>query len=304
MTRRRTSQGCVPGLSSISPNGCVSAPIVALTTGITWGHRKIERKLTIKVLATLENMFLGQGLVWQQVWRHLERLGQAGAPDARSSSSYTSPGSLHDSTVRLRDSLTAVSRGQNGDACAAASAFDPSRPSKRRRVGAEVELNHHTTLPKDEHGLPPKDLVDTLVEIYFERIHPWIPMLHVRKFRQHLLDPVGRSEMSTVLHAITSLCVRFSDDPCLGDPAEKEALAKKSRETVILRSMESFSVKNLQALIICAFDIVSPTIPITTPRLKHREFSDLMIPFRSGLAEDPLPGLSSAVWREQLSSYS
>lgn len=151
----------------------------------------------------------------------------------------------------------AIGRDQNGDTYPAASVFDPFRPSKRRRTDAEAELNPHATLLKDQHGLPPRDLVDSLVEIYFERIHPWIPMLHVRKFRQRLLDPAGRSDMSTVLHAIVSLCVRFSDDPRLGAPRMKEELAKKSREAVILRSMESFSVKNLQALIICAFDIVS-----------------------------------------------
>lgn len=209
-------------------------------------------------------MFLGQGLVWQQVWRHLEGLGRENPTDTLLSPSCASPRSIQDSTARLRDSLVAIGGGQNGDDYPAAPVFDPSRHPKRRRTDVEAEVGHHAPLPKDQQGLPPKDLVDSLVEIYFERIHPWIPMLHVRKFRQQLLDPAGRLEMSTVLHAITSLCVRFSDDPRLGGPALKEELAKKNRETVILRSMESFSVKNLQALIVCAFDIVSSIWAILT----------------------------------------
>ncbi|KAI1762232.1 fungal-specific transcription factor domain-containing protein [Hypoxylon sp. FL1150] len=106
----------------------------------------------------------------------------------------------------------------------------------------------------DEAGLPPKDLVDALVEIYFANIHPWIPMLHVRDFRQRMANGRERSRLTTIFHAIVSLCARFSNDVRLGGAEKKAQDAKKSKQTVLLRSMESFSVENLQALIICAFD--------------------------------------------------
>jgi hypothetical protein len=100
-------------------------------------------------------------------------------------------------------------------------------------------------------------LVDSLVEIYFEQIHPWIPMLHVRQFRAMLADPAQRSRLSTILHAITSLCIRFVHDKSLdAAPSLRAEYATRSRQHVILASMESFSVENLQALIICAFDTI------------------------------------------------
>lgn len=61
--------------------------------------------------------------------------------------------------------------------------------------------------------LPPDDLIDALVEIYFARIHPWIPMLHVREFRERMATPSKRQRLGTMFHAIVSLCVRFSHDP-------------------------------------------------------------------------------------------
>lgn len=210
-------------------------------------------------------MFLGQGLVWQQVWRHLETLGQRNSSGLPSSIATTPPGSLQENTSRLRDSLIAIGGGDKSEP--AAGVFGPTRSTKRRRVDHEADgakVAHSagdeegtTNSHKESQNFPPDCIVDSLVEIYFERIHPWIPMLHVRKFRQQLADPLRRPELSTILHAITSVCARFSDDPSLGNPASRDDIVRKSRETVILRSMESFSVKNLQALIICAFDTVS-----------------------------------------------
>jgi hypothetical protein len=100
-------------------------------------------------------------------------------------------------------------------------------------------------------------LIDGLVEIYFQQIHPWIPMLHVRQFRAMLADPAQRGKLDTILHAITSLCIRFAHDPSLdAQPGLRAQYASQSRQHVILASMESFSVENLQALIICAFDTI------------------------------------------------
>ncbi|KAL1906420.1 hypothetical protein Sste5344_007748 [Sporothrix stenoceras] len=85
-------------------------------------------------------------------------------------------------------------------------------------------------------------------------------MLHEHQFRQKLAspDPKQRQRLVNILYAITSLCIRFSDDVRLGaSPESRTHLAKTCRDTVILQSMQSFSVENLQALIICAFDTIS-----------------------------------------------
>jgi hypothetical protein len=95
-----------------------------------------------------------------------------------------------------------------------------------------------------------------MVEIYFARIQPWIPILHVCRFQENMKIPRERQKMKNIFHAIVSLCARFSDDPRLADYETRSKLVKQCRQAVILDSMESFSVESLQALIICAFDTV------------------------------------------------
>ncbi|PQE19847.1 C6 transcription factor protein [Rutstroemia sp. NJR-2017a BVV2] len=146
----------------------------------------VVENLTQRV-ATLENMFLGQGVLWQQVFNCLNTV-------------------------------------QNG-----------------------TSINE--ILLQD-------DLIDALVEVYFTNIHPWIPILHVRQFRERMKDPAQRKKLETIFHAIVSLCARFSNDPRLGNAEVRARYSKRSRNAVILQSMESFSVENLQALVICAFDTI------------------------------------------------
>ncbi|ORY66049.1 fungal-specific transcription factor domain-containing protein [Pseudomassariella vexata] len=206
--------------------------------------------LSQRVVA-LEQMFLGQGLLWQQMWQ----TQQAAATNGRTEEPNpvtTINDELQGSIARLRGSLAATSNRESG----------PSFESDNRRHGRDPPRSRETRdqafniSALDETVLPPDDLVDALVDIYFANVHPWIPMLHVRQFRERMANPTERQTLSTIFYAIISLCVRFSDDQRLGDADQKTRYAKRSRQLVILRSMESFSVENLQALTICAFDLI------------------------------------------------
>jgi hypothetical protein len=181
-------------------------------------------------------MFLGQGLLWQQVWNCISTIqAQSSSAEKVAAGDGTSGETLKESTSRLKATLSNLSMGD----------FDPSdigpiSPLKRRRTSeTEPEQRHLLQRQKFKEDvddeLPPDDLIDDLVEIYFKSIHSWIPVLHVR----------------------VSVCVRFSNDPRLSSAEVRTRYSKRSRQTVILQSMESFSVENLQALVICAFDIVS-----------------------------------------------
>lgn len=189
-------------------------------------------------------MFLGQGVLWQQVWKSLNPDSDS---DSGCSPSSHNPTSMHDQVTGLKQTLAKLASAQDVP------------PSTRRPVPSS---NHAAGSPpvvvhSDDVGLPPDDLVDSLTGIYFETVHPWIPMLHVRQFRADLANPSQRRRMTTILHAIVSLCIRFSRDPRLEEnPELRTTYASRSRQAVILQSMESFSVENLQALIICAFDTI------------------------------------------------
>lgn len=191
--------------------------------------------------------------------------GGSNSSDDQRSPGLTSSTTLQESAAQLRQTLAAIGGGGDssegggggiGSDPAVTSVFNPStRSPKRRRIDTDdVEMDRFQ--PPSCGALPPDDLVDSLVDIYFERIHPWIPMLHVTRFRRDMSDPNWRQTNYSILHAMVSLCARFSNDARLADPEVCSKISKKSREIVILQSMESFSVVNLQALVICAFETV------------------------------------------------
>ncbi|KAH0526015.1 hypothetical protein TsFJ059_009398 [Trichoderma semiorbis] len=195
-------------------------------------------------IASLEQMFLGQSILWNQLFGGLNS-PTSGSVENTSTDGFTQE-NLEQSIAQLRNRL--ASTVQNKQQPAVQDSDGPSQLPK--------SLSSSAPGATSEARLPPDDLMDALIEIYFEQVHQWIPMLHVLHFRQRLLMPHGRESASTIFYAITSLCARFSNDPRLGHGAEKTAYARQCRQVVILRSMESFSVENLQALTICSFDLI------------------------------------------------
>ncbi|ETS86076.1 hypothetical protein PFICI_04101 [Pestalotiopsis fici W106-1] len=200
-------------------------------------------------LVSLEKMFLGQGVLWQQVWKCLDSVSSQKHHD------FTDDGaSLPEYTAQLKASLSALHSDNKEHTLRA---DEPASLPKRRKLNGESDFQRSDPFwMKDGELCLPQDLVDSLVEIYFLRIQPWIPILHVRLFPEAMKVPLERRKMKTIFHAIASLCVRFSDDPRLASPDIRSRLGKQCRQAVILESMESFSVENLQALIICAFDMI------------------------------------------------
>ncbi|KAH6646148.1 fungal-specific transcription factor domain-containing protein [Truncatella angustata] len=202
-------------------------------------------------VATLENMFLGQGVLWQQVWRCLDTINQHN-PDASQAGELN--GSLQEYTSQFKQALSGLQPDNLTE-----SLRKTSRSSaKRQRLEGDSLPESHSKLPwmRDGHLCIPDDLIDSLVEIYFARIHPWIPILHTRRFQENMKIPREREKMKSIFHAIASLCTRFSDDQRLANHEVRSKLVQECRQSVILDSMESFSVESLQALIICAFDTI------------------------------------------------
>ncbi|XXG96837.1 hypothetical protein Hte_003128 [Hypoxylon texense] len=191
-------------------------------------------------------MFLGQSMLWQQLWSGLTS-DSNGHQDLSSKNLNSNTSSLKGHIEQVKSNLSHLASVHSPRSVPFSEPVQS--PHKWRPTRPDV-------IEYDEPDLPPKDLVDALVEIYFAKIHPWIPMLHVRVFRQRMANDRERTRLTTIFHAIVSLCSRFSDDVRLGSAEKKARDSKKSKEIVLLRSMESFSVENLQALIICAFDTI------------------------------------------------
>jgi hypothetical protein len=194
-------------------------------------------------------MFLGQSILWKQLFDN-SGLAQGGGTNSTAYSS--SEAHLQQSITELREKLGITAQDRDTPSTS-------DRPEYQRPKTPPEPTTHTLKKSPNEIPLPAERVMNALVEIYFEQVHSWIPMLHVRQFRERLRTPQGREGIATIFYAITSLCARFSNDPALGTGSEKAAYARECRHIVILRSMESFSVENLQALTICAFDLVSIT---------------------------------------------
>lgn len=208
-------------------------------------------------------------MFWQQninqIWRRLddiipEGISNSSPPDSGCTMAGTS---LQQRTAQLRKTLLSSVSGDGTSQLlppdGPQAPIDPTPNSRGHQ--AEPLLKRPGPSPGVKYGedkeLPPDEVLVSLVEIYFRLIHPWIPMLHVRNFRQRMKDPSQRGQITTICHAIVSICARLSNDPRLGHDGEARAQkAKRSRDAVILQSMQSFSVENLQALIIIAFDTI------------------------------------------------
>ncbi|KAJ0354564.1 hypothetical protein KNSL1_001302 [Colletotrichum chrysophilum] len=174
-------------------------------------------------VATLENMFLGQGVLWQQVFNALSTATHLNSSSPSQEESLNP--SLNETAASLKNTLATLAEGGE-PAMATLAAWRPKNPETQTTAPKEnTRVNAKLDSVFGDSLLPEADLVDNLVEIYFANIHPWIPMLHVRQFRERMLDPEQRPQLSTIFHAIVSLCARFSQDARLGSPEEKTRIA-------------------------------------------------------------------------------
>lgn len=134
---------------------------------------------------------------------------------------------------------------------------------KRRRVDScgnpHLDLSHQLeeSLESFTTSLPQAELLEEVLIIYFDIIQPWIPILHETQFRRRVQDPAQLPQLVLILHAMVVAALRFveiSDTRLSAQNVEKQMTL--SRRFVVLNSMDSLSVENLQALIIIAFNDV------------------------------------------------
>lgn len=136
---------------------------------------------------------------------------------------------------------------------------------KRRRIDNASPTHVEPQVYSDElHDLaaqlPPDQVMDAIVDAYFDRIHPWIPMLHRSLFLSRLNDPQQRLGLTVILHAMVTAALKFVDEGTRSMlRGQVDNIVKRSRNTVILMAFDSLSVENLQALTIITFDdVLSP----------------------------------------------
>ncbi|CAG9956435.1 unnamed protein product, partial [Clonostachys rosea f. rosea IK726] len=129
----------------------------------------------------------------------------------------------------------------------------------------------------------PLELINDVVLLYFIRVHNWIPILHWKHFKQKIRQQGGREQYTVILDAMvvsTLKLVAREKYHLSGDDVQR--ISSKCRESLLLKAMQSLSVKNLQALVILVFtDIgdgsVSKAWPIRGSLSRSVEYLQLSI---------------------------
>ncbi|KAE8152568.1 fungal-specific transcription factor domain-containing protein [Aspergillus avenaceus] len=124
------------------------------------------------------------------------------------------------------------------------------------KVPVNLFSNQEQSFADPELDLPPYDLLYALVDLYFEHINTWCPILHRRTTLDTFFGPSPLEEADRmVLYAIVATTLRFSSDSRLNEQNRKR-YHDSSKQKVLLYGLENSSVKALQALVILALDLV------------------------------------------------
>lgn len=124
------------------------------------------------------------------------------------------------------------------------------------KVPVNLFSNQELSLTDPDLDLPPYDLLYALVDLYFEHINSWCPILHRRTTLDTFFGPSPLEEADRiVLYSIVATTLRFSSDRRLNDQNRKR-YHDSSKQKVLLYGLENSSVKALQALVILALDLV------------------------------------------------
>ncbi|KAL1957073.1 hypothetical protein VTO42DRAFT_6331 [Malbranchea cinnamomea] len=112
------------------------------------------------------------------------------------------------------------------------------------------------SFPDPDNSLPPYDLLYALVDLYFEHINTWCPILHRRTTLDTFFGPNPLEEEDRILlYAIVATTLRFSTDPRLNEENRKR-YHDTAKQKVLMYGLDNSSVTALQALVILALDFV------------------------------------------------
>ncbi|KAJ4854580.1 fungal specific transcription factor domain-containing protein [Trichoderma breve] len=158
-----------------------------------------------------------------------------------------------DTLIKRMDTLEALVLGQS---MLLGPAITPTKdasddPPDLGRGNTDASSAVHMSGASPKASVPPLHMMRELVNIYFNRIHPWIPILH-RPDIEAALETQNGSLPDIVLLAMTAVSIRFYTS----DRQIQDLYSRRCHDAVVLACMDRFSVQTLQASIILAFNTI------------------------------------------------
>ena len=98
-------------------------------------------------------------------------------------------------------------------------------------------------------GLPPADMLQELVELFYEMVYPWVPLFYKPNFTANMFSP----ERQLVLHGMVIISFRFwrKEEPSL---EIRDDYIKASRDQILLKTVDNCDLISTQALTLLAVD--------------------------------------------------
>jgi hypothetical protein len=135
-----------------------------------------------------------------------------------------------------------------------------TRPSKKRKGDHNqserdlLERNWNNTEDIRPSLLPSVRVLNLVVDVFYSTIHPWIPFIHLDRFREQFNDAERRSDLEIILHAMVFATMKYlkEADTNMGQ-SEIASQVQMSRNVVMLTVTDRMTLQNIQALIIVAF---------------------------------------------------
>ncbi|OAA38501.1 Transcription factor [Beauveria brongniartii RCEF 3172] len=206
----------------------------------------------------IENMFLGQSVLMQQLIK-----GQNAVKASSFLQSFTSTDFTTSTEKLKRALLDVVAATKVADAGNYAETSELS-PSRRKRAYKEDLKVSGDRPPKrtcvstsTSYATPQLAPVETILEVYFKFIHPWIPVLHPATFLRRARELDRPPGIVLVLKAITAMALPYagvSAETCR--PEELDNHLSQLRQSVVISAIESSSKEAIQALILVTFDTI------------------------------------------------
>ncbi len=200
---------------------------------------------------TIENMFLGQGVLLQQLLQVRDSNTIASKLVEQPLPSFT------DHTERLKRSLRTLGLDSTKlDTAPVVSSVSTSLPKRKRDAELWTSSKRNIQAPPAalNAALPSPKALELVLEAYFKLVHPWIPIIHPSTFLKRARESPRSTGVVLILNAIVAVAARYITDQ---DYADVKHRATDCRQGAIMAAIESNSLEALQSLLIIAFDTVS-----------------------------------------------
>ncbi|KAH9822146.1 fungal-specific transcription factor domain-containing protein [Melampsora americana] len=142
----------------------------------------------------------------------------------------------------------------------------------RSIVERTIELNYHRSVP-NEHHYPPPDLAKSLIELYFEKVHPYEYILHKGEFMRAYDTGLVQTDNAfrALCYAVFAAASRFSSDFRVAPPLDGMKVDRQAAGAFYAAACTSLitpytlpsTLFDIQAMAVLSYFLIGTSSPMT-----------------------------------------